>query len=81
MDDVVKNLEELGLGAHEARVYAVLLEESPAGAAHVARRSGLPRSSVYTTLEALQSKGLVGTTYRDVSTCTTAAAIGPSTFP
>jgi DNA-binding MarR family transcriptional regulator len=65
MDALIQSLEQLGLGAHEARVYAVLVETSPAGAAQIAKRSGLPRSSVYTTLEILQAKGLVGTTHRD----------------
>src|SRR5688572_14200127 len=65
MDALSKSLAELGLGVHEARVYALLVESSPAGAAQIAKRAGLPRSSVYTTLEILQEKGLVGITHHD----------------
>ena len=63
-DELRKRLKELGLGGHEPAVYATLLE-GPAGAAVIARRCGLSRSSVYTTLNALTGKGLVGTTHRD----------------
>jgi transcriptional regulator TrmB len=63
MDELRKRLESLGLGGHEPAVYAALLEQSPAGAATLARRCGLSRSSVYTTLSALTAKGLVGTTH------------------
>lgn len=65
MDPLRNSLARLGLAGHEARVYAALLEHSPTGAAVIARKCGLSRSSVYTTLQALVGKGLVGTTYRD----------------
>jgi sugar-specific transcriptional regulator TrmB len=64
-DDLCKTLEELGLGGHEPAVYAALLEQSPAGAAWIAKRCGLSRSSVYTTLGVLAEKGLVGTTHKN----------------
>lgn len=63
-EDLRKRLKELGLGGHEPAVYATLLE-GPVGAAVIARKCGLSRSSVYTTLNALTGKGLVGTTHRD----------------
>src|SRR4051812_35540836 len=63
MDPLRVSLARLGLGGHEARVYAALLEHSPAGAALLARKCGLSRSSVYTTLQSLIGKGLVGTTH------------------
>lgn len=53
-------LLEIGLSDHEACVYAALLEESPSGAARIAKRVGLSRSSVYTTLGVLIARGLVG---------------------
>ncbi len=64
-EDLRKTLEELGLGGHEPAVYAALLEQSPASAAWIAKRCGLSRSSVYTTLGVLAEKGLVGTTHKN----------------
>jgi DNA-binding MarR family transcriptional regulator len=64
-DELQKSLKELGLTGHEPAIYAALLRQSPAGAAWIARECGLSRSSVYTTLSALQAKGLVGTTHEN----------------
>ena len=58
--DLRNTLEQLGLTGHEPAVYAALLERSPAGAAWIAKRCGLSRSSVYTTLGVLVGKGLIG---------------------
>jgi len=58
-------LRQLGLGDYEAKIYAVLLNNSPAGATLIAKKCNLSRSSVYTTLHSLTSKGLVGTTYKN----------------
>ncbi len=63
MDDLRQELLQLGLGQHEATVYAALVEHSPVGASWVAKHCGLSRSSVYTTLDSLIAKGLAGTTY------------------
>lgn len=63
MDDLRLELQTLGLGRHEAAVYAALVEHAPVGAAWIAKSCGLSRSSVYTTLDALIAKGLAGTTY------------------
>ena len=60
MDKRKEILIELGLGNHEALVYSALLEESSCGATKLSKKVGLARSSVYTTLSALISKGLVG---------------------
>ena len=57
--------KQLGLGDHEATVYATLLQNSPASASLLAKKTGLSRSSVYTTISILTSKGLVGTTYKN----------------
>ena len=65
MDALQKSLGQLGLGAYESQVYAALLKQSPSGASWIAKKCGLSRSSVYTTLEALARKGLVGTTYKN----------------
>lgn len=64
MDDALRlELLQLGLNQHEATVYAVLVEHGPVGASWVAKHCTLARSSVYTTLDGLTAKGLVGTTY------------------
>lgn len=58
------HLETIGLGSHEASVFAALCELTPTTAANIAKKCALSRSSVYTTLGILVGKGLVGTTYR-----------------
>lgn len=64
-DSLRRALGELGLGAHEARLYSLLLAHGPASAASLAKRSGVARSSVYTALAALVDRGLVATTHQD----------------
>lgn len=56
-------LAGLGLTGHEARVLAALVQSSPASASYLAKKTGISRSSVYTTLDALVAKGLVGTSF------------------
>lgn len=58
-------LVQMGLSEYEARIYAVLLAHSPCSASVIAKKCALSRSSVYTTLSTLTSKGLVGTTYKN----------------
>lgn len=65
MEQIIQQLKKLGLGDHEALIYAALLSASPAGATFVAKKCNLSRSSVYTTLNSLIAKGLVGTTYKN----------------
>lgn len=66
MQTTIKHqLERLGLSDQEATLYVLLLEHGPAGASFLAKKAGLARSSVYTTLSVLSSKGLVGTTYQN----------------
>lgn len=65
MQTITDQLQALGLSDYEARIYAVLVASSPACASSIAKKCGLSRSSVYTTLSALISKGLVGTTYKN----------------
>lgn len=56
-DPLVDSLVELGLTLNRSRVYVSLLEASPATAVQVAERSGVPRTKVYETLEALEHSG------------------------
>lgn len=58
-------LIEIGLNEYEAGVYLVLVEHSPSSAAFVAKKLQQSRSTVYTALERLIAKGLVGTTYKN----------------
>ncbi len=62
---LAKKLEGIGLSQYESLLYAALAERSPASATYLAKHCGLSRSSVYTALNALIGKGLVGTTYHN----------------
>ncbi|MFH1029968.1 MAG: helix-turn-helix domain-containing protein [bacterium] len=62
---IEESLKKLGFGDHESLVYNALLANSPAGASLLAKKCNLSRSSVYTTLNLLIAKGLVGTTYKN----------------
>ncbi len=66
MQTTLKNqLIELGFNESEAGAYAVLAEHSPASAAFIAKKLGQSRSTVYTSLDRLIAKGLVGTTFKN----------------
>lgn len=58
-------LRQLEFNDYEARIYEVLLLNSPASATLIAKKCNLSRSSVYTTLSSLISKGLVSTTLKN----------------
>ncbi|HBK35254.1 TPA: hypothetical protein DDZ01_04660 [Candidatus Uhrbacteria bacterium] len=58
-------LRSFGLSDYESAILAALYRCSPANATYLAKKCGLSRSSVYTTLNTLTSKGLVGTTYKN----------------
>ena len=60
-----ESLKKLGFSDHESLIYSVLLVNSPASASLIANKCNLSRSSVYTVLNSLTSKGLVGTTYKN----------------
>lgn len=65
MEQIITQLKQLGLNDHEAQVYFTLLSASPSSASFIAKKCHLSRSSVYTTLSMLISKGLVGTTFKN----------------
>lgn len=65
IDTFITQLENIGLGDYEARVFGALVQHSPASASFLAKKCNLSRSSVYTTLAGLTAKGLVGTTYKN----------------
>ena len=65
MELIQNELKKIGLGDYESLIYAVLLRNSPTTASILARKCNLSRSSVYTTLNSLIAKGLVGTSYKN----------------
>lgn len=65
MEQIIHLLKKIGMSDHEASVFSAILGSSPASAAFIAKKCGMSRSSVYTVLSSLISKGLVGTTYKN----------------
>jgi HTH-type transcriptional regulator, sugar sensing transcriptional regulator len=55
--DLVQRLQELGLTGYEARSYISLASLGPADTAKVAADARIPRTSAYTALDELASKG------------------------
>jgi sugar-specific transcriptional regulator TrmB len=70
-DALVPQLRDIGLSGYEAKAYlALLASDSPLNGYEVAKRSGVPRSTVYETLGKLTARGAAfetrsgqGTTY------------------
>ncbi|MGY1698185.1 TrmB family transcriptional regulator [Geodermatophilus sp. SYSU D00766] len=57
-DDVIERLQHLGMSGYEAKAYLALLGAGgPVNGYEVAKRSGVPRSTVYETLAKLVSRG------------------------
>lgn len=65
MDQLEIIFQKLGLSNYESLVFSTLVENSPASATILAKKCNLSRSSVYTTLASLISKGLVGVSYKN----------------
>lgn len=59
MQEVTKVLKKYGLSDHEIKVFIALLRLVEASAYGIAESADLPRTSTYTALETLKSKGLV----------------------
>ncbi len=57
--DLVRDVQELGLSEYEAKAYLALLDESPASGYKVAQNSGVPRSKVYEVLNGLARRRVV----------------------
>lgn len=58
-EQIASLLPQLGLTEYELKVYAASVEVGRATANRLARKTGIPRTSVYSALERLQKKGLV----------------------
>lgn len=57
--ELVERLQRLGLTEYEAKAYASLLNDHMNSAARLSKKSGVPRTKIYETLESLQAKGWV----------------------
>ena len=58
-EKVDAELGQLGLSPVEVQVYLALVQNGSLGASAIATATGLARTSVYPTLDALVNKGLV----------------------
>lgn len=61
-EDLIKQVEDLGLSNKEARVYLANLSLGPAGVQQIADASGIKRVTTYVILESLISLGLASQT-------------------
>jgi sugar-specific transcriptional regulator TrmB len=52
-------LFEIGLGENESKIYLTALSQGPTTAAVLAKQSGVKRTTVYSTIDTLQEKGLM----------------------
>jgi sugar-specific transcriptional regulator TrmB len=59
MESVVEKLQRIGLTEYEAKAYLALLNTHLSTATKVSEKSGVPRTKIYTVLEALKQKGWV----------------------
>jgi HTH-type transcriptional regulator, sugar sensing transcriptional regulator len=57
-DEVLNELERIGLSPYEARTYVALLTSPPVNGYDLARLSGIPTSKIYETLQRLVAKGI-----------------------
>ena len=55
--DNLAHLQNLGLSMKEARIYVACLELGTSSAVAIAKRSGVPKSTVYDSLESLKKQG------------------------
>jgi sugar-specific transcriptional regulator TrmB len=59
MESVVEKLRRVGLTEYEAKAYLALLNTQLSTATQVSEKSGVPRTKIYSVLEALRNKGWV----------------------
>jgi sugar-specific transcriptional regulator TrmB len=59
MENAVKKLQYVGLTEYEAKAYFTLLNTHLSTATQAAEKSGVPRTKIYSVLEALNRKGWV----------------------
>lgn len=59
MDSIKETLQEFGLSANEATIYRACLKENNLSPFKLAKRTGIPRTTVYEILMSLSLKGLI----------------------
>lgn len=59
MESVVEKLQRVGLTEYEAKAYVALLNMHLSTATQVSERAGVPRTKIYSVLEALKNKGWI----------------------
>lgn len=64
----INTLKEFGLTDNEAKVYLAGLEIGSSTVQDLAKKSGVKRTTVYTTIEGLKQKGLISQTKKDKKT-------------
>jgi len=62
--DLLRELENLGLSAKEACLYAAIAQGGKAGAGQLAKKTGLARATVYFLIDSLQTRGLDSVEYK-----------------
>ena len=55
-DQAIDLMQQLGFGAYEAKAYIGIIEHQPVGAYELAKRSGVPSSKIYETINKLLNK-------------------------
>jgi len=60
MQIVIEQLQRLGFSQYEAQAYIALIKENPANGYELAKRSGIPRPSIYPVLQKLEERGAIG---------------------
>lgn len=58
---MLKELEKIGLSENEAKVYSSLLDLGNATVQQIAKKTRIPRPTIYVQLESLMRKGIVAT--------------------
>ncbi len=61
-------LNQMGFSKNESKVYLAALESGPSSAQDLAQQAGLPRTTVYSVLEYLVARGVVGKTVKQGKT-------------
>jgi len=59
LDKALDLLQQLGFTTYESKAYVALLEEQPSGAYDIAKRSGIPSSKIYETLNKLLRRSMI----------------------
>ena len=59
MENYEKALKNLGLSAKEVMVYTTLLKLNRSTVSNIAKKSEMPRTTIYPLLEKLMQKGIV----------------------